>query len=97
MISSYLNQTITLKVKRAVNAYNEPTYTSSNVKARFEYKRKLVRNSLGESVISEATCFTQTVIKVGDVITYDSIDWVVIGVNSTVELDGSVCYYEAVM
>jgi hypothetical protein len=97
MISTYLNQTITLKVKGAVNTYNEPTYTSSSIKARFEYKRKLVRNSKGESVISEATCFTQISIKVGDIITYDSIDWVVIGVNSIVGLDGSISHYEAVL
>jgi hypothetical protein len=94
MIDLYCNQNITLKSKASVNEYNESTYTTSTIKGRFEYNRKLVRNAQGEQVISEAMLYSITAIKLDDVITYDSIDWNVISVANVVDLGGAISHYE---
>ena len=87
-ISEYLNQSITLKSKSSVNAYNEATYSSSTISARFEYKRRMVRNNEGEEVLSTAQVFTETQVKPDDVLTFDSRDWQVVTVENCVDLDG---------
>ena len=97
MIRQYLNQTVTLKTKGAVNTYNEPTYSSSSIKARFEYKRKMVRTSTGEQLISEATCYTVTQVKPDDIISYDGIDWVVLTVSNEVDIFGNISHYEVML
>ena len=97
MLDMYTNQTVTLKTKGTVNEYNEATYASTSISARFEYKRKLVRNKDGEKIMSEATCFSKTQIKPDDIINYDGVDWVVISVSDERALDGSISHYEAVM
>ena len=94
MINLYTNQNITLKSKSSVNEYNESTYVTSTIKARFEYSRKLIRNSQGEEVISEAILYTKTPINLDDVIIYDSRNWNVIGVSSPVDLFGNISHYE---
>lgn len=97
MITSYCNQTITLKSKSSVNYYNEPTYTTSSISARFEYKRKMVRDKNGLEVVSEAQCYTETAVSPEDIITYDSKDWVVISVSNVVDLFGTVSHYEVML
>lgn len=97
MIDLYLNQTVTLKTKGAVNEYNEPTYTTSNIKVRFEYKRRMVRNNLGQEVVSEARCFTTTEVNEDDIITFDGKDWNVLAVEDCVGLEGTISHYEVSM
>jgi len=94
VIDVYLNQIVTLKSKASVNAYNEATYTSTSIKARYEYSRKLTRNKNGEEVESTAQVFTTTQVKPDDVLTFDSIDWNVIAVENQVDLNGTVNHYE---
>ena len=94
LISEYLNQSITLKAKASVNAYNESTYTSSTIKARFEYKRRMVRNRDGEELLSTAQVFTEAQVKPDDVLTFDGRDWQVITVENCVDLEGNVNHYE---
>jgi hypothetical protein len=97
MISNYTNQAVTHKAKSSVNEYNETTYTSSSIKARFQYKRQLVRDKKGEQVISEAEIYTETAINVDDVITFDSRDWTIRNVLNMYDLDGSILYYKGVL
>ena len=97
MISEYLNQTVTLKVKGVVNSYNEPSYTSSSIKARFEYKRRMTRDALGQTIVSLATCYTTTQVKPDDLISYDGVDWVVLNVANIVDLFGSISHYEVML
>ena len=98
MISFYLNQTAKWKVKGVVNKHNEVTFADpTDIDCRFEYKRKMVRDKLGQTVISEATMFTQSAVKPDDLITYDNRDWVVISVADEVGLSGSVEFYEVMM
>ncbi len=92
MITDYLNQTATWKTVTSVNEYNEPTFTSATIACRMEYKRQMVRDSQGQEVVSEATLYTLSAVKPGDVITYDSRDWSVLTVASEAQLDGTVLF-----
>jgi hypothetical protein len=95
MIDLYLNQNITLKIETSVNEYNEPVFTLSTIKARFEYDRTMVKNKEGEEVVSEAKLFTLTPVKVDDVINYDGKDYPIISVANMVNLEGELSHYEA--
>jgi hypothetical protein len=97
MLGDYLNQSITLKSKTTVDAYNQATYTTSTIKARFEYKRKMVTDKTGQQVISEAQCYTTTQVKPDDVITYDGVDRPVISAQDCVGIDGTVMFYEVML
>jgi len=94
MISNYQNQTVTYKAVSATSEYGEKTFSTSSISARYEYKRREILNSEGEKVISEAVCFTTTAVKPGDVLTFDSKDWIVLSVNNCVDLSGTVKFYE---
>ena len=82
MLDVYMNQTVVWKSKSSTNEYNEATFTSTSIPARFEYKRKTVRDKLGIQVISEAVCYTESAIQPDDLITYDGKDWKVISVSN---------------
>lgn len=97
MIEEYLNQTVTLKTKGVVNSYNEPTYSSVSIKARFEYKRRMTRNALGETIVSLATCYTNIQVKPDDLIVFDGVDWVVLTVANVVDLFGNSSHYEVML
>ena len=97
MISEYLNQTVTHKTVSSVNNYNEKTYSSTSTSARFIYKREIIRNADGEEITSNAIVYTKTELNEGDVITYDSKDWVVRFVYPWMFLDGSVMGYKGVL
>ena len=73
MIDFYLNQSITLKSKISKNKFNEATYNTSTIKARLEFKRKMVRNSQGQEVISEAFLMTTAIVNPDDVINVSSM------------------------
>ena len=95
MIELYVNQDITLKKQTSVNEYNEPIFTTSTIKSRFEYDRTLVRNDKGEEIVSEASLFTTTLLTTEDIISYNGKDFPVISVAYIVGLDGNLSHYEA--
>ena len=95
MITDYLNQTVTYKAVSTTSEYGEKTFSTSTIAARYEYKRRMVINREGEEVLSTARCFCLSAIKPGDVITFDSKDWIVIDVENNVGLDGSIKFYTA--
>jgi hypothetical protein len=66
----------------------------TQIKASVEFKRKLVRNTKGEQVISEATICTTQAVTTGDILTIDGRDWTVIMSDPVRGLGGSVLYYE---
>lgn len=97
MLSSYVNQSITLKTRTGQNQYNEPTYTSSTIKGRFIYKRELFRLENGEEVLSNAILYTMATVSEGDVVVADSKDWLVRTVYPHVVLGGSTGFYKVVL
>lgn len=94
MLDIYLNQTVVWKSKTTANEYNEATYSSTSIPARFEYKRKIVRDKTGVQVISEAVCYTESAVQPDDVITFDGKDWPVVSVANQTDLEGTVLFYE---
>lgn len=95
MINLYCNQSIPLKTKTTVSKYNEPTYTSSTIKARFQYKRRMITTKNGQNIVSEAQLYTTSLIKEDDLITYDGKDWPIVVVETIVGLNGATSHYEA--
>lgn len=73
-----------------INEYNEPTYATSTIKGRKETGFKLIRNAQGQEVVSSATIFTKSAISNNDLIDGKQV----ISVESMIELNGSVMFYE---
>lgn len=94
MLEYYANQSITLKQKGAINAFNEPTYTTVTIQGRAQYKRKIVRNTQGQEVLSESQIFTASAVVSDDLIVIDGIDYPVISVEKIADLDGVILWYE---
>lgn len=95
MLDMYANQTIAWKQKTGTDDFNDSTYAAAvNIKARFEYKRQIIRDRYGQEKVSEAQCYTETAVNVDDIITYDGIDWPVKAITSNCDLDGTVIFYE---
>jgi len=94
MIANYLNQTILLKTKIGNDGYGLVYDVPISVKARWEGKRRLVRNSQGVEVISEARVYIGSEVKPGDILTYKNQDWTVITCAEAVTLNGIVMWYE---
>jgi len=92
MITDYLNQSATWKSVASRNEYNEPTFTSTTITCRFEYKRKMLRGPEGEQVMSEAVLYTASAVLPGDVVTYSGRDWPVLSVADEAQLDGTVLF-----
>ena len=97
MLDVYLNQSIAKKSVSSVNDYNEKTYSSTTISARFIYKRELVRLTNGEEITSDAIIYSKTSLSEGDVITFDSKDWKVRFVYPWHNLDGSVLGYKGML
>jgi len=97
LLSAYANQTLTWKSKTSVNEWNEATYSTTSIKGRFEYKRRIVQSTDGKELISEARLFTESHVLPDDVITYDGIDWSVISISDVPGIDGSVQFYEVLL
>lgn len=90
LISNYLNQSVSWKHIASLNKYNEPTYTTTTIKGRYEDGLKQTRTATGEEVISSARFYTTSLITNGDLID----DKVVIAVNKMMKLSGTEMYRE---
>ena len=90
MIDNYTNQSMSLKHATSISEYNEKTYTTTTIYGRKETGSKMVRNTLGEEVVSTACIFTKSAVVVNDLIDNS----LVISVETLVGLDGNVKFYE---
>lgn len=86
----YLNQTVTWKAKTGQDKFNEPTYSSSEIAARKQKKRQMVRNAQAEEVISQTTVYTQSAIGLEDQIDGEQV----ITVSEWIDRDGSIVGYK---
>lgn len=74
MISVYLTDTIVIK-KITYDQWGEPSETTETVKARVEYKTRLVRNFAGEQVVSSArVMLSNRILSHADKINFDNVD-----------------------
>jgi len=94
MLREYLNQITTLKTVVGKDKYNKPTTTEKTINIRWENKRRLIRNSQGKEVVSEAIIFTQEQVKPEDILVWQNRSWEIIGVSDIVDIDGNIQFYE---
>lgn len=94
MISDYLNQTATWFKAGDPDAYGAPSYTEQEIKVRWEFKRRLVRNKEGIEVVSECRVFCQESVKAGDKLAYEGVNYPVINYSILSTLNGSELYRE---
>lgn len=83
LISPYLNQTVTLQRAGAVDAYGQPTFTSSTLAARVQQRMRLVRSSEGQQVTSDATLFLEPEVAIAprDRVLFDGAGYQVLAVE----------------
>lgn len=95
MIGSYLNQTAVWRRTVARNKYGEPVFAAPvSIAVRWEGRRRLVRDRRGQEVVSEARVFCLEAVQPGDILGYNSREWIVIAVSEVLDLDGAVRYWE---
>lgn len=94
MIKDYLNQIAKWKKMISDDGYPPQPGTGTEIKVRWEDKRRLVRNAQGVEVVSEARVFCVDDVKPGDVLEWNGRDWPVIAVSMVPSLDGKETFYE---
>jgi len=94
VVRDYLNQTLTLKTTTGYDGYGDPITEEKTIPVRWEGKRRLVRDSQGREVISEARFFCLEKVKPDDIAEYNGHEWPVIAVSEIVDLDGNLSHYE---
>ena len=94
MVRDYLNQTAILKATTGYDGYGDPITETKTIPVRWEGKRRLVRDSQGREVISEARFFCLERAKPDDLVEYSGEEWKVIAVSEIVDLDGNLSHYE---
>ena len=95
MIGSYLIDTVTIKNLVSLDQWNEPTWTTVDVKARVEWQNKLIRNDKGEQVVSAALVYFDSDVSgltIDDRIIIDGVEHVIMRVDK--KTDFSVSHYE---
>lgn len=95
MIRGYLNQSAIWHKVIGQTGYGEPIFAEPvAVSVRWEGKRRLVRDSEGREVVSEARVFCTETVNPGDSITYGGREWPVIAVSTIPGLDGTESHRE---
>jgi len=85
---SGLMESVTWRVKGAVNEYNEPTYTDSTISVIWFDDERLIRNDQGEELQQFAYIQTTALIQQGDLITRGGYSWPIIGIQKTPTWEG---------
>lgn len=68
-MARYLNQTVVWQRRTGKDAYNKPQYADAvDIPVRVEGKIRLVRDSLGNEVVSNTTAFCQSPVKALDLL-----------------------------
>lgn len=94
MVKDYLNQIATLKTTTGYDGYGDPITEEKAIPVRWEGTRRLVKDSQGKEVISEARFFCLDKVKPDDLVIYNDNTWTVITASEIVDLDGSLSHYE---
>lgn len=95
VISAYLNQIAQWKkMIGGEDGYPPQPGPPTEIKVRWEDRRRLVRNSQGVEVVSEARVFCAEDIQPGDVLNYRGRDWPVIAVSAVPTIDGKTTFHE---
>jgi len=90
LLDFYANQSITWKQRTGNDRYGQPSYAAdATIAARWNEQRRMVRNPMGEEVVSEASCQTTAAVKVGDrLVDVAGRTWEILAVSISYDLDG---------
>ncbi len=97
MIEGYLSQQAVLLRCTGVNEYGESITIPLPIQVRWQAITRLVRDTQGKEVVSEAKCFCTEVVQIGDSIRFAGRDWPVISVVERVDLSGSTMFWEVAL
>ena len=79
MISAYLIDDISIKYLTGLDQWNVPTYTTVAVKARVEWQTRLIKNAMGEQVVSASLMAAGALVYLaGDIVAPTNADRIII-------------------
>jgi hypothetical protein len=101
MIGAYLVDDISIKYLTVLDQWNVPTYSTVPVKARVEWQTRLIKNAIGEQVVSASLMAAGALVYLaGDIVAPTNADRIIIdGVEHVImrvdkKTDFSVSHYE---
>lgn len=94
IISGYLTQTAKWRKMVSQDGYPPQPGPPTEIKCRWEDRRRLVRNAQGQEVVSEARAWCRERIEPGDVLEFGGRSWSVLTVGMVPSLDGKGTFYE---
>lgn len=98
MIDDYSTEGIIWKLKTGTSFNGRPEFGESvSVKGRVVFKRRIVKNNLGQEVVSEVTVYTSAKINAGDYLTIEDKDLEVIISDPKKDLDSDEMYREVLL
>ena len=98
IIDTYTAQTVTWKRQTGTNQFNEPEFTESTIRVRWQPQITRVRDSDGEEVTASARVFTAEAVEIGDTLVGpDGRNWPVITVSRPTTLGGQESHREVMV
>jgi hypothetical protein len=98
LLDAYLNQTVGWKRRAGENAFGTPTFDDPiDIRARVDFKRRLVRDKRGETRVSEARVVTKAAVADGDELVLNGRAWTVLTMTPQADLSGRVSHYEVML
>lgn len=93
---SYYDETATLRVLEGRNAGGDATYSDATIELRYEDITAEYARSFGENINGKGRFFTDSEVKVGDVLLYDDVEYPVQAVKAR-RIGGELFYTEAIL
>lgn len=94
-MTGHLNQdAIWHKSTGKKNAFNEPEFTTTEIKVRWEERRRYIRNRKGQTVESQASVTCKEPVQEGDYLEYRGRKWPVITLDGPPDINGKILYWE---
>lgn len=98
MLDIYTAETVVCEKKVGTEFNGAPKFgPPEEIKARVQYKRKLIRDNTGREVVSEITVYTQAGVETGDRLTIDGSKYTVLRASTHKDIDGTETFREVVL
>lgn len=65
-LTPYLNQAVSWQQKTGHDEFNHPIFNSTTIQTRKEARDRLLKNDLGETILSKSTFFCHHAIQIND-------------------------------
>lgn len=87
-VFTYLNQKAVWGKVVGKNAFAEPSTVDKEIDVRWEWTRRLIRDTHGREVVSEGRVFCLEKVNPGDFLTYEGKKYPVLAVSGIVDVNG---------